>query len=146
MNTITYSTIIVKTVAATTNSIYTLIKYIINSNEPLYKNVQHEITLLDLEFYIGIVNELIKEYDSFICGNSDNNLLVSKAIVGVNDIMEKIYIELEKIGDCIKYHNSKWFNTYRTFNCDSNIQQLKEYKTILDKRYGVLIDLLKLHK
>ena len=54
------------------------------------------------------------------------------------DIVQEINNNLLDINNKITYHNTKWFNTWRTLNINSLIENLKINSQILDSRFDDL--------
>lgn len=129
---------ITKTVGSTIKSFVSLISYISSYTD--HEHVFKELSKLDLEYKISIIDELVKD-----CCNMDN-LIVNKAIIGLNDILHNINKELQAIDELIRNHNKKYFSSWRDFNCDSYISSIKHHAVILTNRYKILIDLLALYK
>lgn len=132
------SVIITRMINSTCNAFFSLTQYI--SSETDHKHVYKQLSDLDLEYRVSIINELVKD-----CCNNDNEL-IHKAVLGLNDILGKINKELQQIDELIRNHSKKYFNSWRDFNCDGLIDEIKHHKKILEERYKILIDLLNLYK
>ena len=132
--------VVIKTVTCTTNSIGSILGHIMTMDQPSVAEVKHELEKIDLEFTIEVLEELINEQK----GRTDCDS-IKKAIDGVNQILINMENELKTIKEAIIKHNNKFLSYYRTFYCKKNIDTIKKYNTLLKKRYGILIDLLKIN-
>lgn len=132
------SDIISKTVGSTVNTFYNFINYI--SSETNHAKIFHELFKLDLEYRISIIDELVKDSCNI------DNILIHKAILGLNEILNNINKELQQIDEMIRMHNKKYFSNWRDFNCDELVHSVKHHSDVLNKRYKMLIELLALYK
>lgn len=125
----------------TTSSIYGYIKYITYCDKVGYdKKVKNELDKIDLEFFVSVITELIKENQ-----DKEYNIPIRNAMYGVNQILENIDNELRMIKEAMDEHDKKYMKSWRNFNCKCNIQEIKLQKKILVKRYRILINLLKIY-
>lgn len=132
--------LIIGTITTTTSSIINVIKYIATSIDFGVSGLISEILLLDLEFTLGIIDELVKEQQHKQLTES-----VKRALLGVSEILESINNELSIIKKEIDYHNTKYFNTWRKLSCQSNIETITKYNALLTHRCKMLFDLLKIY-
>jgi hypothetical protein len=134
---------VLKTATSTTGSIGSVFSYLTAYDQPRIQQVIDDLAEIDLEHTVRVIGELIKEYD-----DNQTNLSepIKKALLGVNQILEKIDNELSIIREAIEYHETKYFNSWRSFNCKCNVETIKQHKNILDMRYNILINLLKISK
>jgi len=132
--------LLVQAITATTGSIIGSVKYVTSSNKPGLKEISKALKDIDLEFFIGVLEELVKEQE-----NKANTESIKKALCGVQEILQNIEKELQIIKDDIEIHNSKYISGWRSFNCTCNIESIHLNKKILDQRYNTLVDLLKIY-
>jgi len=132
---------IICTVSLTSNSICKTLDYISRSDNLYIKDFSTKLEEIDLKFHVSIIEELVTE----LANKNIKSPTIKKSIVGVNNILNKIHNELSNMEKNIEYHNSKYFNTWRSFECECTIDNLINYKNILDTRYNILVDLLKLN-
>lgn len=128
---------IINMIFATTSSIYSSIRYLVSSNQKCYNKVITQLKELDLDYVIGVLRELVSE-----CGQKLEYNSIRKALYGVNEILEQINEELNRIKEAYDYHKTKYLTSWRTFRYD--LTTLKQHKNILDSRYTLLIDLLQI--
>lgn len=137
--------VIVMTITATTSSIGSLLSHInVISNSgrgPNIELVKNAVNSIDLEFTIEILEELVKEQNY----RDDVQVSIKKALDGVNDILVEIDTELKVVKEAIEYHNTKYFNSWRSFDSKYSIETIKKNNNILLKRYEILINLLKIY-
>jgi len=132
--------VIIKTLTSTTNSICTLITHLTSYDQPGIEKIIKCLKDIDLEFYITVISQLVNEYKDI-----QVNSTIKKALLGVNDILEEINLELTIIKEAIEYHKTKYFSSWRKINCKCNINTIKKHKIILENRYKILVDLLKIN-
>ena len=60
------------------------------------------------------------------------------AINSLHNCLEQLMSILTKIDARIQRHHKKWFYTWRTQDFTKEIEELKLYKNILDKRFEIL--------
>lgn len=132
--------IIIGTITTTTSSIGSMIKYLTTNKQPGICDVTNILCEIDLEFTIDIIQQLVKEQD-----DKPLNESVKHALLGVSEILEKINKELDSIKQAIDYHNTKYFNGWRSFSWSGNTALLKNHNDILKHRYSLLFELLKIY-
>lgn len=132
---------IINTVTFTSNSICKTLDYMARSDNIYVQDMSAKLEEIDLEFNVSIIEELMKE----ISDKNIDSTTFKKAIAGVNNILNKIHKELTEIENSIEYHNAKYFSTWRTFDCNFTIDNIIKHKNILDMRYKILVDLLKIN-
>ncbi len=136
--------IVVGTLTTTTTSVVNGVKYLASYDQPGAKDVANTLAEIDLEFIVSVIDELVKEQsDSIVNGSHVGS--VTKALEGVNGILQSIDKELIVIKKALENHKTKYFNSWRTFDCSCNIETIKKHKVILDNRYKILTDLLKIY-
>ena len=131
---------IIKTLTSTTASIASILTHLTYYDQPGVQGIIDELNKIDLEHMVSVIEELVKENN--IEGIKES---VKKALLGVNKILENIHNELNSIKEAIDYHQTKYFANYRSFDCKTSINKIKKHKEILDQRYNILIDLLKIY-
>jgi len=132
--------IIIKTLTTTTSGLGSLITYFTHSNQPGVKDINETLREIDLNFTIKVIEELVLEYDK----KEIEQRSIKKALLGVNEILTNIHEELSSIQIKVEEHGMKWFSNWRSLDCKESIDKIKRHKLILDHRYRMLIDLLKI--
>ena len=131
---------IIKSLTLTTSGICSTIGNLVNRNEPYMETVVEQLVQLDLEHIATVIEELVKEQEG-----KEAQTSVKKALVGVHVILDKIHNELTTIDNALDYHKTKYFNSWRSFDCSCNIKTIKNHSRILEYRYKILINLLKIY-
>jgi len=133
--------IVLKTLSLTSSSVIGGISWITSSDNPSFDKVKNQFEKMDLLHSVQVIENLILE-QAYV----DNlNTSVKKAIIGVNEILIKIDEELRIIQKEMEYHQTKYFKTWRSFNCSLNIKTIQKHHEILIKRYKLLMELLNLY-
>lgn len=127
------TSIISQVAAGTLNILYNTLGFITygNTSNSNIKNIKSTLNTFDLDVNIKLAQEFLLKTDK-----TDNEKIIEK---GLNDVINKINIQLEIINNTITSHQSKWFASYRNFDVSSNILELKELSTILNHRLELLI-------
>ena len=131
--------ILSKTISRTADSICGLVRYISNYDQPYAQDVKRELIKIDLEFTVSVLRQFVEENK-----NKEFSDYEKQALLGVNDALEEINKELEDIKIAMKHHETKYFYKWRSLNCKSSICLIKKYKKVLDNRYNILMDFLKI--
>ncbi len=131
----------VRTLTTTTSSICGLLSSLTSYENVGIDDIKNELSKIDLENKVMVIEELIREYEK-----KEVRPSIKRAILGVNEILSKIHDELTTIKEAVEAHQKKYFNSWRSFDCKYNIRTLQKHKAILDERYDLLIDLLKIPK
>lgn len=131
--------LLVGTVTTTASSIGSLIKYLTTNTSPGINDILAFLTSIDLEFTIGIVEQVVNELDK-----QNINESIHKVIIGVNEILSLIHQELASVKLAIEDHNAKYFNGWRSFKWTGNLDNIKKHNEIFKHRYGLLFELVKI--
>ena len=135
--------IVIRTLTTTTSSIGSVISYLSTNTKPGASDITDTLTSLDLEFTVNIIESVVKEYE-----DKELSSAIKKIILGVNEVLESIHMELNAIKEAIEYHNSKYFKGWRSFSWNSNsgnMDNIKKHNDVLRNRYKMLLGLLKIY-
>lgn len=133
--------VVISAVTTTTSSVIRVLSYITAMDHLGTQDIKNRLVDIDLEFFITVLDQLVKEQKEKI-----NKESVKLALVGMNNILEEIHKELNIIKETIEYHQSKYFSSWRSFsNCSYSIDSIKKHKDILHQRYEILTDLLSIY-
>lgn len=135
--------LLVSTITTTTSSVCGIVRSISSSNQPGLEYVKAELEKIDLEHNVTVIQELIDEQK--VAKDEEVKNSVKQALIGVNQILEKIHKELKTIQEAMNHHQTKYFNGWRSFNCKCSIKNIIKHKELLDTRYKMLVDLLKIY-
>ena len=89
-----------------------------------------------------IIKALVDELNN---NNKHVYKYVKISLDSLTEITEKIHIELNKIKEKNDYHNSLYFSSSRTLDCNYYLNNLKKYNILLDKRIDLLTKLLSIN-
>jgi hypothetical protein len=70
---------------------------------------------------------------------------LTKCLIQLRDIVEKIYHEINEINRGVEYHKTIWFNKFRTPKYITNITHLKRYKRTMDSRFEHLLKIMNIY-
>ena len=132
--------VVIRTLTTTTSSIGSVISYLATNNRPGATDITNTLLELDLEFTVNVIDSVVKEYE-----DKELTTAIKKVILGVNEVLEGIHCELNAIKKAIEYHNSKYFNGWRSFSWNGNMDNIKKHNQVLKNRYQMLLDLLKIY-
>lgn len=149
---------VIGTISAATMGTYSTIKSIYNHRNPDVINVLHE---LDIERRLKLIESVLTTKDVSRKPNTTRLKLndMEKTIIfdivesknGVYDdpielclnyvyeTIQEIHNNLNAINKKVAYHNTKWFNTWRTLNIKPQLDILKTNSNLLESRFNDLI-------
>ena len=138
-----------------------VIKSIYSHKNP---DVDNFIKKLDIEYHINLISIILKNYNKsgtidikeHICDKSVIFTVLHENYTGLNKdeltqklenpiqmslmylslIIREIHNDLTVINRQIEYHNSKWFNSWRTMNIRKYLETLEVHNTILINRFN----------
>lgn len=140
------SDILSKTIHYTIDSMTNTLIYMSQSNENTSINKYHnELVSLDIEFKLKSIQIWVQELDKNKDNqnNTENKIQMSKTyhtiLNGVKDVCLDLNKEIQSINEKIKYHQTKWFHSYRTLMVDDEINRIKQLNKILNERLYLFI-------
>lgn len=68
---------------------------------------------------------------------------VQKSLSNLHLVVEEIVRLLENIDNKIKYHNTRYFSGWRRLNYEDEIKRLKKLIKLMDMRYQMFLEVLK---
>lgn len=131
--------LISRTIKKTSDSICCVCRYLMNYDEPYAYDVVHELKKLDLEFTVSVLQKFIEENKEIEYADS-----IKESLLKINDILQIICKQLNEIKESVDYHETKYLYKWRSLNCKSNICGVKKNVKILENRYCILMDFLKI--
>ncbi len=134
--------VIICTLTNTTAAIGSMLIHLTAYDKPGMEDIKHRLLDTDLEHTVGVIEELVKEQDT----TKEMPNSVKKALIGVNETLNLIHRELLVIKNAMDHHETKWFGTWRAFDCRCNIDVITKNKNILDRRYNMFVQLLEIYK
>ena len=121
----------------TSNSIYNLV-YRINGYSNHY--ILKQLDEMDIVSKIHIVEALIKQIPE---DKYKEETPIYIALHQLHKIVQDIEQLLKDMENEFKYHNTKWFSSWR--GCNFNLDQLKIYYLKMDKRLDMFIKILNIN-
>ena len=110
-----------------------LLEYI---NNPIIDNKEKDnYNIIDINYD--------NNYDNNIISSIDKPVLYS--IIAISEILQNINNITTKIKDKIQTHEKIYFKNFFTLCLKQEINELKFYSNLLDVRYNIFIDLLKIY-
>ena len=93
---------------------------------------------------IDLYNKLmvIDNFMKMIPNNLENNKCISTSLKGIHDIILQIQNELELINNIIETHSQKYFYYFRKHDYYIQLDNIVNYKKILDERFDILLKLI----
>jgi len=135
--------LIISTITTTTTAIINVLDYLTTSTYYKTNGISELITNIqemDLEFTIVVIEQVIREQNDKQLPES-----IKRALLGLNDILTQIHIELNTIKESIENHTKKYFNNWRYFQCNITTITIRKHYEILKSRHTILFDLLKIY-
>lgn len=99
------------------------------------KKYQDDLELLDIDLKLKLIDSWLKHINSNKIINDSPLALIYNS---VSDSCHKIAELVEKINEKIKYHNTKWFQSWRSIYLDNEIKLLEKNVKILDERIKLI--------
>jgi hypothetical protein len=126
------------TVTNTTKNIYNGIEKIILNDNTHFKKI---LDNLDINTKLDIVHTFIIDIHN---DKKIFNATLTKTFNYLETILKTIETEIENINLELIQHSKKWFHKYRASNCEELLNNLINHVKILDKRFNLLIKLIKI--
>jgi hypothetical protein len=117
---------------------FQLLKKFVSSHHDQINEILIENDLVSkLEIIQALMNDIEKQINDF------EKESIHKALFNLHSIVEEISNTLLKIDNKIKYHQTKYFYKWRTLNYENELQRLKRDIKLLDLRYQMFLEVLK---
>jgi hypothetical protein len=126
--------VIKKVIHMSLNSLEFTFNYMISNNTNIsIKKYQDDLEILDIHLKLKLIDIWLNKINI-------NKLDESQTIIyqSISDSCHKIADTIQIINDNIKYHNTKWFNSWRNIYLDDEIKILEKNVKILDERLLLL--------
>ena len=119
----------------TAKSIYNGVSGVISHKNSVVTRILDE---LDVVASLKIIQSLIFD----IKAHHYESKTFQIALESIDEIMTKIYKEVEKINEEAEEHNKKWFANWRTPVYVSRIKNLRELKKNMDIRFDYVVKII----
>tara|TARA_B100001564_G_scaffold358441_1_gene377118 strand:- start:4770 stop:5228 length:459 start_codon:yes stop_codon:yes gene_type:complete len=93
---------------------------------------------IDLYSKLMIIDNFMK----IIPNDLENNKCISTSLQSIHDIILQIQNELELINNIIETHSQKYFYYFRKHDYYVQLENIVNYKKILDERFDILLKLI----
>ena len=130
------SSITTSAIADVSQTIYTLLYGLIETNDPLLdKNLED----MDIKAQIKLIDSLLETLDTKICTKP-----IELALNQLHEIICNIREDLNILNQKYNYHQKKWFYYWRKFDNSKEIKILENHKLILDKRLDMFMKIFQI--
>ena len=85
---------------------------------------------------------IIDNFMKIIPNDLENNKCISTSLQSIHDIILQIQNELELINNIIETHSEKYFYYFRKHDYYIQLENIVNYKKILDERFDILLKLI----
>jgi len=117
---------------------FQLVQNFISTHHSQINEVLNETDLLSkLEIIQALIQDIQQDHNHDIWNSTQ------KALKNLSQVVEQILTQLTLIDEKIKRHQGKYFASYRTLNYEKQISELKNNIRLLDLRYGMFLEILK---
>ena len=107
-------------------------KFLEYINNPIIENNENDnYNIIDVNYDIDIISLIDKP--------------IMYSIMSISEILQKIYIVINNIKDKIMKHKKIYFKNIINLCLKNEISELKFYSNLLDMRYNIFIDFLKIY-
>jgi hypothetical protein len=130
---------LIRTISATTSSIYSIGKMILSDNKYVdlssLEKLEKQLDLLEtIKIYNLWIKEILDKNKEII----DSSETVKESIHSIVDVLNELNELLKRIEEKVSEHKLKWFSYFRTLNFCDELEELKVKKNILDNRFDIL--------
>lgn len=137
--TLVTSDMLIRTISATTSSIYSVGKLLLSNNKYVdLSSLEKLEKQLDLLETIKIYNLWIKELLEKNKGVIDDSETIKESIHSIVEVLDELNELLKNIETKVSGHKLKWFSYFRSLNFCDELEELKIKKNILDNRFEIL--------
>lgn len=133
---------LISAITTTTSGILSGIKYL-SQHRDQSKELIDELNRTDLEATVTVIGLLVMELDEKSKKDQLSDSLL-KGLELLHSVMNDIHLLLKEITESIEDHKHKWFSSWRSFNTESFVDKIREKNNVLLKRYGLVLDILKI--
>jgi hypothetical protein len=137
--TLVTSDMLIRTISATTSSIYTVGKMLLSDSKYVdlrsLEKLEKQLDLLEtIKIYNLWIKEILDKNKQVIEGSET----IKESIHSIVEVLNELNELLKKIETKVAEHKLKWFNYFRNLNFCDELEELKVKKNILDNRFEIL--------
>ena len=128
-------------VSETSKSIFHSITNILSHEHPVINSILSD---LDIPAQIKLIRSIVTEVSENEIHNKDHNKTLTLSLEQLDDIVKIVSKQILIIKEGIAYHDTLWFNAWRTPDYETEIGQLKKQKNIMNQRLDNLIKVVQI--
>jgi hypothetical protein len=137
--TLVTSDVLIRTISATTSSIYTIGKMLLSDSKYVdlssLEKLEKQLDLLEtIKIYNLWIKEILDKNKEII----DNSETIKESIHSIVEVLNELNELLKTIETKVSCHKLKWFSYFRSLNFCAELEELKVKKCILDNRFDIL--------
>ena len=137
--TLVTSDMLIRTITATTSSIYTIGKMLLSDSKYVdlssLEKLEKQLDLLEtIKIYNLWIKELLDKNKLMI----DESETIKESINSIVEVLNELNELLKRIETKVADHKLKWFSYFRSLNFSDELEELKVKKNILDSRFEIL--------
>ena len=137
--TLVTSDMLIRTITATTSSIYTIGKMLLSDSKYVdlssLEKLEKQLDLLEtIKIYNLWIKELLDKNKLMI----DESETIKESINSIVEVLNELNELLKRIETKVADHKLKWFSYFRSLNFCDELEELKVKKNILDSRFEIL--------
>jgi len=125
--------LVIKAITTTSSALVSGVSEIMKTKHPYADDIKKLLESLDIVTCTTVIGCIITEQTQDNIPDS-----INKALHATGETLEKINDEILEINKQIAYHDTVWFQNWRTIDCSANIERIKELKGVFDKRFDLL--------
>lgn len=128
--------ILSKVVNLSLNGLGTTFNYMTSTNtKALLERYHQDLEMLDIELKLKLVDSWVNSHNiEQIKSNQSLELIYN----GLTDVCKNLSKNIADINEKISYHQTKWFQSWRTIDLDQEIKQLEKNIRLLDSRIKLI--------
>jgi ribosomal protein S8 len=132
----TITSITEKIIVNSIQSSFNLVKFFVSSH---HEQINEVLAETDLICKLQVI-------ESLLCDIRSESKSVQISLKHVSDVVSDINVVLNKINEKIKRHQLKYFSNWRSLNYEIQMKELRKNIKLLDTRYQMFLEIIKVHK
>ena len=133
------SNLILSAITTTGSTLVNGMKHISSMDQPWATDVNKKLDDLDIKAKIEVLTALLETLNK---KQLDNHIKLALSNVGQS--LDNVNKEFDQLKERIDYHNSIYFQNWRTLYCTDLLDNIERHSIKLDKRVSFLLELLKI--
>tara|TARA_B110000971_G_scaffold161285_1_gene164830 strand:- start:44 stop:466 length:423 start_codon:yes stop_codon:yes gene_type:complete len=103
-----------------------------------HPDIKNTTDKIDLYNKLIIIDNFMKIIPTYL----EDNICISTSLQSIHEIILQIQNELELINNIIETHSQKYFYYFRKHDYYIQLENIVNYKKILDERFNILLKLI----